>query len=120
MLIKSPLAASRDLISFLTCKMSRWYYSLLMVVGGCILNETYFPDFNILISVLSVFTHFEGVVGAGGVRTEVDYPPLTSQALKVKNATLRKWPNMVWVKIANSENAHFCDGILNSQMHKCK
>ena len=34
--------------------------------------------------MLCIFTHFEGVVGAGGVRTEVDKPPLTSQALKVK------------------------------------
>ena len=43
-----------------------------------------FPDFDILISVLCIFTHFEGVVGAGGVVTEVDKPPLTSQALKLK------------------------------------
>ena len=51
-----------------------------------IVAETYFPDFDILISMFCVFTHFDGVeevVGAGGVVTEVGkLPPLTSKGPK--------------------------------------
>ena len=77
-----PLAASRDLISFLTWNTIR-NITLQSLILFCLI-EAYFPDFNILIRVLCIFTHFEGVVGAGGVETEVDKtPPLTSQALKI-------------------------------------
>ena len=81
-----PLAASRDLISFLTWEgenVRTMKIGDLCVTG---VKLTYLPDFNILVGVLRILTHVDsGVLVAvgGGVIEAGRQPPRTSQALEV-------------------------------------
>ena len=96
-----PLAASRDLISFLTWEgknVRTLKIGNLSVIWG---KLTYLPDFNILVSVLRILTHFDSggvlVVVGGGVIEAGRQPPRTSQALKV-HYLVKLVKCMVWLK----------------------
>ena len=95
-----PLAASRDLISFLTWEgknVRTLKIGNLSVIWG---KLTYLPDFNILVGVLRILTHVDSgelVVVGGGVIEAGRKPPRTSQALKV-HYLVKLVKCMVWLK----------------------